>query len=299
MHTLLFSLLSNQPVTIFATVASFVLFLSCCCRITLGSTTTSSCSSSVSQGKRAYGPRKNQEHLKEKGRKRNKKKSISYTTHTQQDVTLSTHLGSMMKQTGAKLPSFLVDSFSSPRILIMQRIRDWIQFILIGNTKEEDMKTKSKPPIVEFIAMDCEMVGCGRKGSESMLARCSLVTFSENTSTDMNNTEPSNSSGSLKIKVLYDVYVKPTKIVTDYRTKHSGITADHLKRDHAVSWDTCRAMVQKILQSDEDKTMILIGHGLENDFEVLRYKVGRRLDALILLVFIFFFFASSLRISLN
>jgi len=52
--------------------------------------------------------------------------------------------------------------------------------------------------------MDCEMVGVGERGRESVLARVSLV----------------NQFG----KCIYDKYVKPTDEVTDYRTfvRHVG-----------------------------------------------------------------------------
>lgn len=51
--------------------------------------------------------------------------------------------------------------------------------------------------------MDCEMVGVGPGGEESMLARVSIVNYFG--------------------KCVYDKYVKPTEKVTDYRTAVSGI----------------------------------------------------------------------------
>ena len=51
--------------------------------------------------------------------------------------------------------------------------------------------------------MDCEMVGIGDDGKESMLARVSVV----------------NQYGCC----IYDKFVKPTERVTDYRTKVSGV----------------------------------------------------------------------------
>lgn len=51
--------------------------------------------------------------------------------------------------------------------------------------------------------MDCEMVGVGMNGEDSILARVSIV----------------NQYG----KVLYDKFVKPTEEVVDYRTAVSGI----------------------------------------------------------------------------
>lgn len=57
--------------------------------------------------------------------------------------------------------------------------------------------------VTKVVAMDCEMVGVGMNGKDSILARVSIV----------------NQHG----KVLYDKFVKPTEEVVDYRTAVSGI----------------------------------------------------------------------------
>ncbi len=57
--------------------------------------------------------------------------------------------------------------------------------------------------LTRAVAMDCEMVGVGSDGEDSILARVSIV----------------NHFG----KCIYDKYVKPTERVTDYRTAVSGI----------------------------------------------------------------------------
>ena len=57
--------------------------------------------------------------------------------------------------------------------------------------------------------MDCEMVGIGSGGVDSVLARVSLV----------------NQFG----KCIYDKYVKPREQVTDFRTQFSGIRPADLK----------------------------------------------------------------------
>lgn len=56
--------------------------------------------------------------------------------------------------------------------------------------------------------MDCEMVGVGPKGEDSIVARVSIV----------------NQFG----KCVYDKYVKPTEKVTDYRTAVSGIRPQNI-----------------------------------------------------------------------
>ncbi|KAM6180816.1 interferon-stimulated gene 20 kDa protein isoform 2-T2 [Erethizon dorsatum] len=61
---------------------------------------------------------------------------------------------------------------------------------------------------LEAVAMDCEMVGLGPL-QESGLARCSLVS-------------PSGS-------VLYDKFIWPEGVITDYRTRVSGVTRLHME----------------------------------------------------------------------
>jgi len=144
-----------------------------------------------------------------------------------------------------------------------------------GGTRNKKAQPQQQPHSdvsYQFVALDCEMVGYGRKGINSMLARCSLVTIDDD-------------SG--KVKVLYDTYVKPTKHVTDYRTQWSGVTKEHLESDAAVTFEVCRSKVRKLLNpSDihtddgdegESKIVILVGHALKNDFQVLRYYHPRSL----------------------
>ena len=63
--------------------------------------------------------------------------------------------------------------------------------------------------LTKAVAMDCEMVGVGPDGEDSIVARVSLV----------------NQFG----KCIYDKFVKPTEKVTDYRTAVSGIRPDDIK----------------------------------------------------------------------
>ena len=58
--------------------------------------------------------------------------------------------------------------------------------------------------------MDCEMVGVGSDGQDSILARVSIV----------------NQFG----QCIYDTFVKPTESVTDYRTHVSGVRAKDLAK---------------------------------------------------------------------
>lgn len=92
------------------------------------------------------------------------------------------------------------------------------------------------------IAMDCEMVGIGENGVDSMIARVSIV----------------NRYGAC----LYDKYVKPREEITDYRTAVSGIRPCDLEK--AEEFDVVQEEVSQLL-----KNRILVGHALKNDLDVL------------------------------
>ncbi|KAG3288275.1 REX4-like, 3'-5' exonuclease, transcript variant X1 [Ictidomys tridecemlineatus] len=96
--------------------------------------------------------------------------------------------------------------------------------------------------LTRALALDCEMVGVGPKGEESIVARVSLV----------------NQYG----KCVYDKYVKPTEPVTDYRTAVSGIRPEKLKQGEEL--EVVQREVAEML-----KGRILVGHALHNDLKVL------------------------------
>lgn len=96
--------------------------------------------------------------------------------------------------------------------------------------------------LTKALALDCEMVGVGPKGEESIAARVSIV----------------NQYG----KCVYDKYVKPTEPVTDYRTAVSGIRPENLKQGE--EFEVVKKEVAEIL-----KGRILVGHALHNDLKVL------------------------------
>lgn len=96
--------------------------------------------------------------------------------------------------------------------------------------------------LTKALALDCEMVGVGPKGEESIAARVSIV----------------NQYG----KCVYDKYVKPTEPVTDYRTAVSGIRPENLKQGE--EFEVVKKEVAAML-----KGRILVGHALRNDLKVL------------------------------
>lgn len=77
----------------------------------------------------------------------------------------------------------------------------------------------------KILAIDCEMVGTGPKGSISQLARCSIVSYDGD--------------------VVYDKYIKPAEPVTDYRSRWSGIRPKDLA--NATPYAEARKEVRKLL----------------------------------------------------
>ena len=98
------------------------------------------------------------------------------------------------------------------------------------------------PNINRIIGIDCEMVGVGRNGVESILARVSIVNYFGD--------------------ILYDTFVAPRKTVTDYRTHVSGV-----RRADLVGAPHFKEVQQQVSELLEGK--ILVGHALKNDMQVL------------------------------
>ncbi|CAK6954479.1 apoptosis-enhancing nuclease [Scomber scombrus] len=92
------------------------------------------------------------------------------------------------------------------------------------------------------VALDCEMVGTGPGGRCSELARCSILDYHGN--------------------VLYDKYIRPSQVVTDFRTRWSGIRRHHLR--NATPFAQAREEVLSILEGK-----VVVGHSVYNDFDAL------------------------------
>lgn len=111
-----------------------------------------------------------------------------------------------------------------------------------NDSNERLVKEKSFTGLTRILAMDCEMVGTGSDGSQSVLARVSIVNFFGH--------------------CVYDKYVKPIEEVTDYRTHVSGIRPSNLV--NAIDFKTAQKEVNDILND-----RVIVGHALKNDFKVL------------------------------
>lgn len=98
---------------------------------------------------------------------------------------------------------------------------------------------------LKYIALDCEMVGTGPKGSCSELARCSIVSY----------------DGDL----IYDKFIKPENPVTNFRTRWSGIRRKDLW--NATPFKEAQTEILKIISGK-----VVVGHAIYNDFKVLHYS---------------------------
>ncbi|GLD92115.1 hypothetical protein PINS_up000648 [Pythium insidiosum] len=116
--------------------------------------------------------------------------------------------------------------------------------------RKHEQKTAQWIDNSKIIAMDCEMVGVGLSGRQSVLARCSIVDYDGN--------------------VLYDKTVRPVEKVTDFRTHVSGIRARTLK--NAIPFQQCLKEVGKLF-----KDKIIVGHALKNDFKALMFTPPKHL----------------------
>ncbi|TLD24165.1 hypothetical protein PspLS_06774 [Pyricularia sp. CBS 133598] len=96
----------------------------------------------------------------------------------------------------------------------------------------------------KYVGIDCEMVGIGPGGHESILARVSVVDFHGNQ--------------------VYDSLVRPRPgiVVTDWRTHVSGVSARDMR--FARDFDEVHAQVAELLRG-----RIVVGHDVKHDLTVL------------------------------
>ncbi|KAJ9268926.1 hypothetical protein DTO212C5_4932 [Paecilomyces variotii] len=97
--------------------------------------------------------------------------------------------------------------------------------------------------IGKYVAIDCEMVGVGpNPDNDSVLARVSIVNYNG--------------------EQVYDSFVRPKEMVTDWRTHVSGILPKHMLE--ARSLEEVQRDVAKILEGT-----VLVGHAVRNDLDAL------------------------------
>ncbi|KAM5438622.1 3'-5' exonuclease [Microsporum ferrugineum] len=120
-------------------------------------------------------------------------------------------------------------------------------------TSDKDLVNIGLSPDIEvgkYIAIDCEMVGVGPDpDKDSALARVSIVNYNGDQ--------------------VYDSYVRPKEMVTDWRSSVSGILPKHMVE--ARSLETVQRDVAKLLDN-----RILIGHAVRNDLDALLLSHSKR-----------------------
>ncbi|VDK21274.1 unnamed protein product [Taenia asiatica] len=111
------------------------------------------------------------------------------------------------------------------------------------------------------VALDCEMVGVG-SDCRSALARVSIVARDGT--------------------VLYDVISRPEEVITDYRTRWSGIRPSDMQR--AIPFESVREQVLRIIELpifvesiSHLQNRVVVGHAIHNDFEVLKIEHPQRI----------------------
>ena len=104
------------------------------------------------------------------------------------------------------------------------------------------VKNNSFKGVTKILGMDCEMVGVGNDGVDSILARVSIVNHFGN--------------------VLYDKFVAPREKVTDYRTAVSGVRPEDL-----VNAPEFKLVQEEVAELIKDR--VLVGHALHHDLKVL------------------------------
>ena len=103
---------------------------------------------------------------------------------------------------------------------------------------------------INLLALDCEFCDTA---SGRALTRISLV--------------------NRELECVYDSFVVPDEQITDYKTQYSGITKQTL-----TGVDTCLEDVYSKLRDIITDRTILIGHSLENDFQVLKVVICHVID---------------------
>ena len=128
-----------------------------------------------------------------------------------------------------------------PTMTLMRNVNTSMHKISPSSSSSSSSKVRAPE---DYVALDCEMVGVGPGGKRSVLARVSIVDYNG--------------------QCIFDTFVRVEEKVTDYRTFVSGIREKDLVSPHAMDFGMCRQHVMNVLRNK-----VLVGHGLQNDLNVL------------------------------
>ncbi|ODV97041.1 hypothetical protein PACTADRAFT_39017 [Pachysolen tannophilus NRRL Y-2460] len=172
----------------------------------------------------------------------NKDQALKILDKVTQDLDSKTIGSSKVCKTATELALWAQDNDINKSDLedaynLSQKINNGLSII-----PDNNISTSRKTDVGKFLAIDCEFVGIGPEGTESALARVSIVNFYGHT--------------------LLDVFVKPREKVTDWRTWVSGILPIHMK--NAISFKKAQKLVSDLLVG-----RVLVGHAVNHDLDSL------------------------------
>jgi len=148
---------------------------------------------------------------------------------------------SLRASTSSNVPSSVSPSPASNTSLHGDTVEALRSLIFFPTPFSPDLPPKDQQPGL-YIALDCEMVGVGPAGTESTLARVSVVNYFG--------------------AVLLDEFVRQKERVTDWRTQWSGVRAKDMI--NAKTFEEVQGAVAELF-----KARILIGHAIQNDLKAL------------------------------
>ncbi|KAF9010833.1 ribonuclease H [Cyathus striatus] len=156
------------------------------------------------------------------------------------------------------IPSYMADVFEKPPgwVETPEPVAD--SLLPSPTSPKKANGTSPSKPRQQIYAIDCEM--CQTEDGKE-LTRVSVIDYYTNI-------------------VIYDTLVKPTKPITDYLTRWSGITAEHLQNTTTTLAEV-QSHILKLLSpkpanpfsnkpSIPGPTPILLGHSLESDLKALK-----------------------------
>ncbi|KAI0697772.1 hypothetical protein BC835DRAFT_1269867 [Cytidiella melzeri] len=137
------------------------------------------------------------------------------------------------------IPSYIADTFEKPE--------GWI----------ETPEPSGDIADARILAIDCEMC---QTDDGKQLARVCIIDYTSGI-------------------VIFDKLVKPTKPITDYLTRWSGITAEAMAEAY-TTFEQVQAQVLSLLSASP--TPILLGHSLESDLRALKICHPRCIDTAVI-----------------
>lgn len=149
---------------------------------------------------------------------------LQHPNHSEQNGPVATANGDAFS-----LSNISPSALSAPK---PREIKDDSFFIKLSQSIPDEL----------YVALDCEFLGIGPKGSTSVLGRCSIINYNGH--------------------VIYDKFVCPREVITDFRTRWSGIRPSDMAK--ALPVDDAMREINNCLANK-----IVVGHAVYNDFKVL------------------------------